>query len=882
MGQISDAAADALRAFNIFGVPASGASDPEKQALVQVMALIDEGLSSLGLAGAVTVAKATRGLLLADLAHPNEALAVVYDDPTSSFNGIYVKSGDSGSGSWAITGIALPSSFAGDLATVLSQLETVIGQVAAADAAAAAAASSAQTTAALSAATTILRDEAQTASDTAIAAAEATGASAFFDTHAEAVAGLGGLTNNQVVEVLIDETQDSRRSLYRVESGALVFKVFLNVTRAAVVDFSPINGVTRPVETKLRETPSVGDYINPEAAAPSTLYVPDGVVEDLADYPLKTYVGPGAYSVDGEVYNLNQADARGALFASLGRIGDLKALFQAIANGAATVVFACDSIGEGISQITYEDSWAGLFEAQIREQFPSVNWIFINLSIPGTGSGELDIDSYIGANSPTPGVTFNAAAGPGRDPPNYSLWPNGTTIGKPWHQHIQDAAPDLLIVEVGVNNLADPYGFWGSLDGFLINRVKLTWAKVPSIAVVTPSLPSRIVESSASGAAIVPFIQANADAIRSMAEQWDFTCIDANRLFVAHSQGVDVAKTRNRFLQGFADFASWLLVGGGARPSASPTVLTAIATGIVLRPTLERNVTLSVKMSLTGSQVGGIWYRSNPTLGQENHAYVAQVNNAAHTVILYFNSVAIASSLIPIASDRVVTVVAEGAHHQVWVDGVKYIDKYDFQSLFAGRYGLEADGGAVFTNFSVKGGYRRAVGVAHMPEPILLGAVNDFDTNIDSLGGDTIHHPSIIGHFVTYFAACQPLVDAIRQTVRTFHEQDIYGDNFAITGDIIAGDTISVHVNGTESAPQVTTVGGDATNVSATTPSEIVIEINDDHALVELVKNGTTVLCSCTLRFPATGTYLVKPGGSSGSFPSGFRHVVSATARRKR
>jgi hypothetical protein len=83
-----------------------------------------------------------------------------------------------------------------------------------------------------------IRDEAITARDVtlvarddALAAAEASGDVEFFDTKADATAALGGLSEDQIVEVLVDESLSDARTRYRVETGALVFKVYAGLPR---------------------------------------------------------------------------------------------------------------------------------------------------------------------------------------------------------------------------------------------------------------------------------------------------------------------------------------------------------------------------------------------------------------------------------------------------------------------------------------------------------------------------------------------------------------------------------------------------------------------------------------------------------------------------
>lgn len=89
------------------------------------------------------------------------------------------------------------------------------------------------------------RDVTLAAKEAALVAAEGSGDVRFFDTKAEAVAGLGPLPENQVVEIFKDETRDNARVRYRKESGTLVFKIKfpeyeIDKTRDALVTFATV------------------------------------------------------------------------------------------------------------------------------------------------------------------------------------------------------------------------------------------------------------------------------------------------------------------------------------------------------------------------------------------------------------------------------------------------------------------------------------------------------------------------------------------------------------------------------------------------------------------------------------------------------------------
>lgn len=89
-------AAEVWRDWNTDGVPASGGHEPNKRD-IRDWATLFESLSGGGGPG---LGYASKSLLTVDLAHPANTLAIVYNDLNPANNGLYQKSGASGSGSW--------------------------------------------------------------------------------------------------------------------------------------------------------------------------------------------------------------------------------------------------------------------------------------------------------------------------------------------------------------------------------------------------------------------------------------------------------------------------------------------------------------------------------------------------------------------------------------------------------------------------------------------------------------------------------------------------------------------------------------------------------------------------------------------------------------
>ena len=98
-----------LRAYVVDGVPSSGINDPAKSDGIAAFAAIDAALSDIATFGGATVAFDTLAHLDADLTPGAGVLGIVYNDGTASNNGVYVKVGGTGTGSWTATGITLAS-----------------------------------------------------------------------------------------------------------------------------------------------------------------------------------------------------------------------------------------------------------------------------------------------------------------------------------------------------------------------------------------------------------------------------------------------------------------------------------------------------------------------------------------------------------------------------------------------------------------------------------------------------------------------------------------------------------------------------------------------------------------------------------------------------
>lgn len=92
-------AQEIYRDYETDGVPSSGVHNPRKAEIREWGTWLENVVAAGGIADAVW--KATKSALDADLAHAADTVGVVYADSTAANNGLYVKSGASGAGSWS-------------------------------------------------------------------------------------------------------------------------------------------------------------------------------------------------------------------------------------------------------------------------------------------------------------------------------------------------------------------------------------------------------------------------------------------------------------------------------------------------------------------------------------------------------------------------------------------------------------------------------------------------------------------------------------------------------------------------------------------------------------------------------------------------------------
>lgn len=429
-------------------------------------------------------------------------------------------------------------------------------------------------------------------------------------------------------------------------------------------------------------------------------------------------------------------------------IGDLATAITALRGGGPiNITLVADSIGQGLSQIAYQEGYAGLLERNLRSMFPNKAMNFQNLSIPGVSWGEVTSDTYTGVN-------FLAPPGHQRNPPVPALWSNGVVSNQSWLAQVEATDPHLLIFELGINASSDLVST-AALIRQLIGSRTPSWTPKPSIVFVTPAIPSTILGGN--WQTIADDAQGGADALREIAAEFNATVVDVNALYRLVLNGEDVTRT-NAPVPGLIDFPAWQ-TSAGVRPSlVNGTLDFSSGWGIVHSPTSSSNVELNALLAPNVGGVGALWYRFRGP----NTGYLFQVQTyspSSPAAALFHNGSPIMSVSLAAANEYRVHIEAVGCRHKIWVNGVLVIDVRDYKQWRPGKYGVEATGGTV-SAFSVGAGYP-VVSSPLYSELELLGT-----TDPGSTDGNGINHPTALGHREVYFEAFKPLLAFLQTAAR--------------------------------------------------------------------------------------------------------------------
>ena len=185
------------------------------------------------------------------------------------------------------------------------------------------------------------------------------------------------------------------------------------------------------------------------------------------------------------------SSATGAMYANAlqeiaeGRRGGFPRSARALAFSSMRVLFLGDSITEDGDLLTLDDS----YPAQITRWFQrssNATFTFANYSLGGRRIDNLDNPSFLGAATEPADLQSGFGPRAAGDRP----W---VVVGKSWMQHVQDFAPDLIILALGMNNLGelDAAALQAPAFRSAISKMQ-AFAVRPDVLMVTTMLPTAL------------------------------------------------------------------------------------------------------------------------------------------------------------------------------------------------------------------------------------------------------------------------------------------------------------------------------------------------------------------------------------------------------
>lgn len=502
------------------------------------------------------------------------------------------------------------------------------------------------------------------------------------------------------------------------------------------------------------------------------------------------------------------------------------AMDAARAAGVLRITVVGDSITEGAG-MSYANTYAENLQRLLQIEMPSVEVILTNLAIGGRNLAQLADPAYTAtAANVSPGNFY-------LPPPtgiNSSYWPNGSTTGKSWRDHVRDTSPDMIVLAHGENSGLDTVAFRDAFFNF--ETYSQTWAKKPWFALVSALVPE-------GAEADRQDKQAFADFLHFTAIDRGYGHIDANAWYRLMRDG----KRRNLVpsyeeadFVGWGDATKWQTQNG---VSLTGLTLTTQEGGRAERQVSARDFDLVDYFTLGSVSVR--WQCEARRRPGTNDVYLIQTafndqgDGNGGAVRLYFRDQLIAVSRFPvIASGQSVRIRAKfsGPLVQVWHNNILVFSARSNVGMYAGAFAIGTAGGS---------GTHAQFRVALAPE-YKAAQTGYFDSAY--LLNDNLHHPSGDGSFQTYIPAMRQfaseMVEAWRQPLSVTTGRQKAGKSFPTSALEFQTDTaIAFRAGRAQDVPVTIAFGYKNTNPST--------------AVLTLQVNGTGVADFYLDRGAATG-----------------------------
>jgi hypothetical protein len=203
------------------------------------------------------------------------------------------------------------------------------------------------------------------------------------------------------------------------------------------------------------------------------------------------------------------------------------------------------------SDITKPNGLGALYARMLRSYFPRAK--VANFSIPGRSLQDLINPGYT-----APGSFVFTAPGTNASP-EAQFWPNGSTDGKSWLDHVKDWAPDAILLEQGPNDGDDNLPF--SVRYYTLEALIGAWPKKPWLMLWAGALESKI---EGPFAAEQVGRQSNYDFLRHLAVKRGYELVDENKWSRLLRDGLrtdELPRVPEKNFLGWGDAAKWQVTG---------------------------------------------------------------------------------------------------------------------------------------------------------------------------------------------------------------------------------------------------------------------------------------------------------------------------------
>jgi len=433
----------------------------------------------------------------------------------------------------------------------------------------------------------------------------------------------------------------------------------------------------------------------------------------------------------------------------------------ALSKGSIKIAFWGDSITEGDDQTDTRDAYAERFIRALRDKYPNVTIEYQNYSLSGRTLADAVNPTYANySDRPRPWVT---------DP------------NKVWRTYVQDYAPDLVIVAFGMNDSNGSKAFAYGLDNYFATNLDTmktfvnTWTKVPSVCLVSTILPTTdiaAVQQELPGFDQSQEVtQAVARTTRQYAKSNNFALADANRLYLLLRDGTDDVLRKSDAEFNWEGYSSSDWTGDKANFSLASNILTPNSTNKFItraRNYYEGTIELDFTPQVNGAD-GVLWvgYRKDTDLGYLLWTISPSTTNGASdsSIKLWSMTAAgnvtlsdVSAGIINTGTKYNLTIESVGNKHTLSINGTVIQVFKTYHIMHDGQVYLGSSGACpILENLSIS--FEDSLFDRPMySQADLIGELPYTDT---TSSGDGIHHPTGLGHAVTYLPSLFGLMNGM-------------------------------------------------------------------------------------------------------------------------